>query len=448
MRLPRLPLALLLATLAAAPLLAQEARKSPHETVGAVIGERHSGVRVTITYGRPYTKDPETGAPRKIWGGLVPWEQSYRLGADEATLLLVQQPLTIGDTTVPAGAYTLYMIPSATGPSQLAISRNVGGWGVPVEETHDVARVELKKSLLDQPVDQLTIGFENASATGATLAIKWETTEFSVALKPAVVPLDIPQASPAAKLTQRLGVTDIEVSYSRPSARGRHMLGGNNPYGTVWRTGANNATRVSFSTPVTVEGAPVEAGAYELFTIPGADEWTVILQKAKGQWGAYAYDPKDDTLRVKVKPVTLTEPVETFTIEFGDFKADAATLELSWERTLVPVHLGVDVVSAMVPRIEAAMARAGRKPYYAAAIFYADHGLDLDKATGWINAAIAQDPGQYSLFYQKARILAKKGDKAGALAAANESIALANKDTGPGKDEYLRLNQAVIAGLQ
>ena len=127
------------------PHVASTGGKSPHETISAVIGDRRTGNRITITYGRPFTKDPKTGAPRKIWGELVAWDKANRLGADEATLLITQQPLVIGETAIPAGAYTLYLVPSENGPTKLAFSTNLGKWGVPVDESHDLARVELKR---------------------------------------------------------------------------------------------------------------------------------------------------------------------------------------------------------------------------------------------------------------------------------------------------------------
>jgi hypothetical protein len=440
----RFTLAVIAVSLMAIPMSAQQARKSPHETISKVLGDN----RVTVIYGRPYTKDPKTGEPRVIWGGLVPWDAAYRLGADEATTLITQQAITIGGAVVPAGAYTLYEVPSQNGASKLAVSTLVGEWGEPVDEAHDLVRVDLKKDALEAPVDQLTLAIDKDDAGGGVLKIKWEKTQFSVAIGKPAAPLELPQASPTETLKQRLGLTDITVVYSRPSTRGRVMLGGNNPYGVVWRTGANNATRITFSTPVTLQGSKVEAGTYELFTIPGSDEWTIILQKAGNQWGAYAYDQKNDVLRVTAKPTALTEPVETFTIDINDVRAESATLDLSWEKTRVPISLGVDVVGVVVPRIDAAMASPGKKPYAQAAMFYVDHNLDLDKANAWIDAAIAEQPGQFYLLYQKARILAAKGDKAGAEAAAHESIDLAAKTNGPAKDEYLRLNEALIAGLK
>ncbi len=444
MRPLRFTLALIAATVTAMPMSAQQVRKSPHETISKVLGDD----RVSITYGRPYTKDPSTGAPRVIWGGIVHWDSPYRLGADEATTFVTQHPIMVGSALVPAGAYTLYEIPSEAGTSKLAISTNVGEWGVPVEVTHDLARVDLKKDVLDKPVDQLTLAIEKGGDAGGVLKIMWENTQYSVSLRKPEAQLELPQASPTETLKQRIGLTDIEIIYSRPSSKGRVMLGGNNPYGDVWRTGANSATRVSFSTGVTLQGSNVAAGTYEMFTIPGKDEWTIILQKAGDQWGAYAYDPKNDVLRVTAKPMELADPVETFTIDINDIRTTSATLDLIWEKTRVPLALTVDVVGIVVPKIDLAMASPGKKPYAQAALFYLDQKLDLDKANAWIDAAIAEQPDAFYFYYQKARILAAKGDKAGAEATARHSIELVSKTTGPAKDEYLRLNEALIAGLK
>lgn len=165
----------------ALPATAQNARVastggvSPHETTSAVI----DGNRVTVTYGRPFTKDPKTSEMRKIWGGLVPYGKAWRMGADEATLLLTQQPIAFGDTSVPAGAYTLYMVPAEDGASKLAISKKIGQWGVGVDEKNDLARVDLKKSALDTPIHQFTIAVEKNPAGGGVLKLKWEDAQYS-----------------------------------------------------------------------------------------------------------------------------------------------------------------------------------------------------------------------------------------------------------------------------
>jgi hypothetical protein len=447
MRNLRFPTALLLAALTAMPLAGQQARKSPHDTANVRLSPGYGQNLVTLTYGRPYTKDPRTGEPRKIWGGLVAWDKPYRLGADEATTFTTQQAITIGSATVPAGVYTLYMVPSDTGPSMLAISTSVGQWGEPLDDSHDLTRVELKKEAIDTPVDQLTIVLVKDPAGGAVMRISWEKTMFSVPIKLAAEKLAFPQQSPTETIKQRIGLTDIEVIYSRPSAKGRVMLGGNNPFGTIWRTGANTATRITFSTPVTIEGSALAAGSYELFTIPGADSWTIIFQKLQKQWGAYTYDQKNDALRVTVTPTALAEHVETFTIDFNDIHNESATLNLIWEKTRVPVKIGMDLASILVPKIEAAMAGPEPRPYGEAAIFYGDHGIELDKAAAWLDTAIAQRPdAAYFYLYHKALILAEKGDKEGAVAAATKSEDLAKQDTNvTAKEEYIRLNEAIIA---
>ncbi len=170
---------------AKAPSATPAGRVSPHETISSYIGgnRRNGGVLITITYGRPYSAKGGAGDVRKIWGGLVPWGKADRLGSDEATLLVTPVPLVIGETTVPAGAYTLYIVPSESGVTKLAISSNIGKWGIPVDETHDVARVDLKKSSVEKQVDQLTLALAAdpaAPTTGGLLTITWETTQFTL----------------------------------------------------------------------------------------------------------------------------------------------------------------------------------------------------------------------------------------------------------------------------
>ncbi len=156
---------------------------TPHATTSEVIGpNRANGSRVTVTYGRPFLKHPRTGEVRKVWGGLVPWDKANRLGADEATTLIAQHDLEIAGTRVPAGAYTLYIVPSESGQSLLAFSKKIGDWGVPVDEKNDLGRFALTKDSLPATVEQLTIAIENgppASLTG-TIRISWENTRFSL----------------------------------------------------------------------------------------------------------------------------------------------------------------------------------------------------------------------------------------------------------------------------
>jgi hypothetical protein len=167
---------LAVATLIATSLPAFAAA-SPHETINADI----DGAKIKIVYGRPYTKSPRTGEMRKIWGGLVPYGQVWRTGADAATLLTTDQTLMIGDTTVPAGTYSLYTLPEEKGTSKLIINKQTGQWGTEYDKEKDLARVELKKEALEKSVDQFTIAVDKGSSAGGVITLKWENTAYSVA---------------------------------------------------------------------------------------------------------------------------------------------------------------------------------------------------------------------------------------------------------------------------
>lgn len=260
--------------------------------------------------------------------------------------------------------------------------------------------------------------------------------------------LQFPAASPLSLVRNQIGLTTVEIEYSRPGMKERQIYGGLVPYDTVWRTGANAATKITFSTDVTFGGEPVSAGSYAMFTIPGKTSWTVILSESTEQWGSYGYEEDTDATRVIAKPVAIAEPVETLTIGIGDLRADSGTLTIDWEKTRVPVTIETDIVSALVPQIEAAMASdAEKKPYLQAAMFYYEHDLDIAKAQAWADAAEKEQPDAPWIVYRKALIQAKAGDKAGALATAKHAQELAQKTGGAVGAEYDRLSQELIAKL-
>lgn len=160
--------------LAALPLHAQEKKRiSPHETVSASI----DGAQIKIVYGRPYTKDPKSGEPRKIWGGLVPYGEVWRMGADEATLLTTDHDLDLGGTKVPAGSYSLYLQPEENGSAKLIVNKQTGQWGTKHDADQDFAKIDMKKSALSSPVNQFTVSLDKNSA-GGTLRLKWENTAY------------------------------------------------------------------------------------------------------------------------------------------------------------------------------------------------------------------------------------------------------------------------------
>jgi hypothetical protein len=172
------------AFLAGSTALAQQKRLSPHETISTVI----DGNRVMVVYGRPYQIKPGTTEARKIWGGLVPYGQVWRTGADEATLFITQQPILLGGSVIPAGCYTLWTLPDEDGTAKLIINKQIGQWGINprnpqsvYDPTNDVARVDLKNDTLDKPVEQFTMAISRNPTGGGLLKLSWDTTQFSVA---------------------------------------------------------------------------------------------------------------------------------------------------------------------------------------------------------------------------------------------------------------------------
>jgi len=251
----------------------------------------------------------------------------------------------------------------------------------------------------------------------------------------------IPEASPMQTIIQDFGLGKITIVYSRPAVKDRIIFGGINPYGQVWRTGANAATTISFSENVIVEGHKVPAGTYSLFTIPDKDEWTVILNKTVKQWGAYNYKEADDFLRFKEKPINLPEKRESFTIQFANETTQSSDLHLVWDHTGVYVHLQTDDDSLITANIDALM-KGDRKPYYFNAIqYYYENNKDMNKALGWVMEAEKVEPKGPWFKLWEARIHLKMGDKLAAATAAQQGINLAKANS---DEEYVRLNQAVL----
>ena len=253
--------------------------------------------------------------------------------------------------------------------------------------------------------------------------------------------LKIPQPSTFQQIEQDFGLGKIVIGYSRPNTRGRKIFDGMEPYGVVWRTGANAATKIKLTDSFLVEGHPLAPATYALFSIPGKDEWTFIFNKTENQWGAYSYDSTKDALRFKVKAGKLTAKLETFTMQFVNVTTDHCELQISWENTIVSMRFETDVDSRVMANIDQAM-QGEKKPYYTAAIYYYIHNKDMKKALAWINEFDKAHPDADNAKYWKARILLKMGDKAGAIAIANEGLTLATKAS---DIEYARVNREVLA---
>lgn len=256
--------------------------------------------------------------------------------------------------------------------------------------------------------------------------------------------LKVPAPSPLQTIKQDFALSNIEVSYSRPSVKSRVIFGDIVPFGKVWRTGANAATTITFGDTVQVGGSKLSPGKYGLITIPGKDSWTVIISKSTTTTGPDSYKQEDDVARVEVKPVTLSSPVETFTIQFADMKSTSCMVQMMWDKTLVQFPVQAEVDARIMKDIQRLVINDSR-PYSAAANYYMENGKDLKLALEWFDKAISNNPNAYWTIHQKANCLAKMGMKKEAIETANKSISVAKAD---GDDHYVNLNQKLIDSLK
>jgi tetratricopeptide (TPR) repeat protein len=262
--------------------------------------------------------------------------------------------------------------------------------------------------------------------------------------------VEFPQASQHAVMKQRVGLTDVEVDYSRPNKNNRDIFGGLVPFGKTWRTGANKPTRIKFSADVKLADKAVPAGEYLVYTIPNADEWTIILSKDLSAQSVADYKQDADAARVTAKPVALAAPAETFSIGFEDLRANSATLYLEWDKTRVPLKLTTNDVEKVSKGIDAAV-KSGKPQepgfYYSAASFYLDQNKDLPQALKWVDQAIEKNPKAYFMHYKKAQILAKIGNKKEAIAAAEKSIEILQAEPNP-DESAIGTSRALIDSLR
>jgi hypothetical protein len=265
--------------------------------------------------------------------------------------------------------------------------------------------------------------------------------------------IQTPAPSPNASVSTVVGLTDIKINYARPRAKGRKIFGEGDafltPYGKIWRTGANNGTRISFSDDVKVEGIAVPKGEYLLLTWPGATEWTVSLYKDLGLGGNVGgYKPENDIAKFKVKSEKLTERVETFTMNIGDIADNntSAKVQIAWENTSVKFTVTVDFDSKVMKSI-ADGTKVSPSAYATAATYYFENGKDLKQALTWIDEAIKGSAGAFWYVHTKAKIQKAAGDKAGALASATQSLEMAKKSA-DGDFGYIKLNEDLIKTLK
>ncbi len=248
----------------------------------------------------------------------------------------------------------------------------------------------------------------------------------------------MPAPSPTQTIKQNFAMGSIELNYSRPSAKGRKVFGDLVPLGKLWRTGANEATKIVFSEPVEIGGKKVDSGAYVIYTIPSEENWEIILNKGINNWGVDGYKEAEDVIRFRIAPVKTKNMVETFTMQFADVKPESCSIEILWEKTIVSIPVTADIKAKLKAQIEQQLQKAEQKPYWEAAQFYFEYDKNLPKALDNVNKAIEGYPKGYWMIIYKAKIQKEMGDIKGAMESSKQSMALAKQE---GNEDYVKINK-------
>jgi hypothetical protein len=256
--------------------------------------------------------------------------------------------------------------------------------------------------------------------------------------------LKVPAPSPATTVKQDFGISSVELSYSRPGVKGRKIFGDLVPYDKIWRTGANNPTTITFGDEVTIGGKKIPAGKYGLLTIPGQQEWTVIISKSTSVSSPAAYKEAEDVVRLKVKPHELPFPIESFMIIFDRITPTSMDAVILWDKLAVPFTISTEIDSKVTAQIDQLM-KTDKPPYFQAAMYYLENDKDLEKAVAWMDKAIQENPKAFWVYHNKANALAKLGKKKDAAEAAQKSIVLAKEAQ---NDDYVQLNEKLLTTLK
>jgi len=234
----------------------------------------------------------------------------------------------------------------------------------------------------------------------------------------------MPKPSPTVHVDQEFSTSFIKLDYSRPGVKGRSVFGNLIPYGEVWRTGANSATTISFGEELLLDGHPIKAGTYALYTIPDKDQWTVILNKGVDNWGASGFDKKEDVLEFKVPVKHLTDPQESFRISLENLRKNSADLVITWADVQIAIPIEAHNNERILRHL-AKQLKGDQPPYAAAASYYLSTDQKLDDALKYINKVIEKNPKTYYLYWTRAQIYQKLDKPDKALDAAKKAAELA-----------------------
>ncbi len=250
--------------------------------------------------------------------------------------------------------------------------------------------------------------------------------------------IETPAPSPMSEVEQMVGLTEIEIAYSRPSMKGREIFGSLVPFDKIWRTGANSSTKITFGDDVTFGETEVEAGTYALYTKPGKESWEVYLYKDYSLWGApRQWDESMVVASYTATPENAPMNIETFTITLDNLSNNGAQLGISWENTYVGVPIVVPTAEKAKKSIESVLSGPNGDQFYAAAAYYFQEGMNLNQAQEWIEKAVSMEPNKFWISRMQSLIYAKQGNNKKAISAAKNSLKLAEA---AGNEDYIRMN--------
>ena len=256
--------------------------------------------------------------------------------------------------------------------------------------------------------------------------------------------VNLPSTSPTQTVKQDFGMGSIELVYSRPNSKNRTVFGDLVPYGKLWRTGANGATRLTFSIPVEIGGRKIDTGSYVLYTIPAEDNWEIILNKSINNGGVNGYKEADEVVHFTVPSVKTSDKTATFTMQFANIKPESCDLQLIWEKRRVSIQITTNIKDKIRRQIDSAMA-TDKKPYWQAAQFYFEYDKNLNRALENVTKATGENSKAYYMFLYKARIEKEMGKTAAAMESSKTSLALSKEAK---NDDYVRMNEKLQKELK
>lgn len=259
-----------------------------------------------------------------------------------------------------------------------------------------------------------------------------------------IAQVNLPSPSTTQTIKQEFGLGNIELVYSRPNIKNRVVFGDLVPYGKLWRTGANAATRISFTSPVEIGGKKIDTGAYALYTIPAEDKWEIILNKGIRNGGINGYKESEDVVHFTVPAIKTSAKIESFTMQFANIQPESCELQLVWDKRMVAIPITTNIKDKIRSQIDAAML-TDKKPYWQAAQFYVEYDRNLTKALENVTKATEENPKAYFMFLYKAKIEKEMGKNAAAMETSKISLALSKEAK---NEDYVKMNEKLQKELK